>query len=177
MGRRRFLAFSAVVGCWICPLILVRLVFECVTLYDVAFLMNVAQLLYYRTLYKHRGLFWNGELYEFIKLDGGGQIDYLRPPGLSMCADFRFPATIGRYKVPFRSCASYQLSVQYFGEDVAPVGVCCQGDTELFLTEKGRFFGCGERMLFGWGSRDFYWRESVKLLLNGLLESTIAENL
>ena len=131
-------------------------------------------MLYYKSVYKRHGFFWNIELKQFVQEYGGKKIEYKHPKsGLILYANFCFPEIIRGTEIPGRNFDYYVSAAKYLGEDVVLVGNCAQDQIELLLTETGKFIGFDEYTLIRWGTDDFGWRSGVRNLLNGVAATEI----
>lgn len=117
-----------------------------------------------RSFYLQKGFFWNDELEEFAAAYAGKEILYLHPKSgktkvvrLFVADGFMMDRTYG----------AYDATVNFLGEEIAPVGDCNGHYIELLLTKSGKLIGFADYLLLRWGSDDLKWKESLALLLNG----------
>ena len=118
----------------------------------------------YKTLYKDMGFFWNEHLASCVAEFAAKEIPCLHYKTKETMLLRFFPSNI----LPVgRKYGQYELMVKFLGEEIAPVGDCCDGHIQLFLTESGKLIGFADYLLLRWGDEKANWRSSIVELLHG----------
>lgn len=123
----------------------------------------------YRQLYTSAGFAWNPHRAAFLKEYGGMKIEFIRagasnPETVEFCRKDLINAG--------RKYGMYELSIEFLGEELAPIGSCDNAHVYLFLTESGRLFEFADYLLLVWSEDGKDWRLAIKDLINGVEPTT-----
>ncbi len=125
--------------------------------------MNIDE---YKQGYLNAGFFWNDILESMVRsYQGRATLSYnhFKTKVTETMVLFDVPWILGPNG---RRYGTFDRLAEYFGEDVARVGVTQDLHMQFHLTESGRFFGFAFDMMFQWGS-DTSWTPQMDNLLSG----------
>ncbi|HEY1049135.1 MAG TPA: hypothetical protein VGE39_05245 [Prosthecobacter sp.] len=115
--------------------------------------------------FESRGFQWTPHLEELTRAHAGDAYDYPHYVGnLTMAAEFYDASTLDGD----RSSPRYARTAAYLQEEIAPVGWCEGGVTEMLLTTSGNLIGFNDYLLQSWSSeKSPNWRDSIERMLRG----------